>query len=531
MRARPYTFIVLLSALSMLGFSSLNAALPASAVAGTSGLYTIVSGVPWTDTSGQLIQGHGGGIIKVRATYYWIGQDNRMRNGTTDRVNMACYSSTDLIHWRFINDVLTNRSPGFSKYIARDFTAGSALNRPKVLYNKSTRKYVMYVVVAKGMSPRKPDKFQLTIAISSQPCGRYSYVKAPFQPRGNPSGDVGLYQQNGTGYLLSEDTGNPDHCSACPKCGKPTPHTAACSVAGLYIYRLSSNFLRVVKVIHRFSKDYEAPALFKAHGTYFVLASGKTGWAPNDNQYATARSLTGRWSLWHDFAPRGSDTEISQTMSVLTVSGTKRTTYIYLGDRWNGQDLGDSTYVWQPLTIHGTTLRLSREDSWSINVTTGTSVDDGEPYFYLINRHSGKVLENNGTKIDQRDLNGGTNQQWRIAGFNYAGPGNTVPHYMLVNRASTASSGKDMVLESVSSSPGAKVGLGIWSGGKNTKQEWEISSVNGGPNLQFVNVGGSGLVLSVASASTASGAPINQEKNAMATSQQWRLTEVPGRRS
>ena len=513
----------------MMSFLSLNTTQPAGAAVRASGLDTIVPGVPWTDTSGHLIQGHGGGVIKVKSTYYWIGQDNSMRNGMTKRTSMACYSSADLIHWSFIADVLTNTSPGFRKYIAPDLTAGSALNRPKVLYNKLTGKYVMYVVVAKGASPRSPDEFQLTVATSSKPCGRYSYVKAPFQPRGNPSGDIGLYQENGKGYLLSEDTGNPDHCSACPRCGKPRPSTAACSVRGLYIYKLSPNFLKVVRLVHRFSKDDEAPALFKAaNGTYFVLASGKTGFAPNNNQYATASSLTGSWSRWRDFAPRGSDTEISQTMSVLKVSGTKGTTYIYLGDRWNGNDLGDSTYVWQPLDVRGTTLKLSQHESWSINVRTGTSVDDGKPYFYLTNLNSGKVLEQVGTKTTQGKFNGGASQQWQVLGFNYAGPGNNVPHYMIVNRSSTASSRREKVLESMSSSPGAKVGLGTWSGGKNTKQEWEFSSVGGGPDLQFINVGSRGLVLSVASASTASGAPIDQEKNTTAKSQQWSLTEVAG---
>lgn len=35
----------------------------------------IVPGAPWTDTSGNRIQAHGGGILKVGSTFYWFGED------------------------------------------------------------------------------------------------------------------------------------------------------------------------------------------------------------------------------------------------------------------------------------------------------------------------------------------------------------------------------------------------------------------------------------------------------------------------
>jgi len=35
----------------------------------------IVPGAPWKDTSGNSIQAHGGGILKVGSTFYWFGED------------------------------------------------------------------------------------------------------------------------------------------------------------------------------------------------------------------------------------------------------------------------------------------------------------------------------------------------------------------------------------------------------------------------------------------------------------------------
>lgn len=35
----------------------------------------IVPGATWYDTSGNVIQAHGGGFLKVDSTYYWFGED------------------------------------------------------------------------------------------------------------------------------------------------------------------------------------------------------------------------------------------------------------------------------------------------------------------------------------------------------------------------------------------------------------------------------------------------------------------------
>jgi hypothetical protein len=57
----------------------------------------IVSGTAWPDNNGNNVQGHGGNIIKVGSTYYWVGEDKLgedSSNATFQRI--PCYSSTDL---------------------------------------------------------------------------------------------------------------------------------------------------------------------------------------------------------------------------------------------------------------------------------------------------------------------------------------------------------------------------------------------------------------------------------------------------
>lgn len=119
--------------------------------------------------------------------------------------------------------------------------------------------------------------------------------------------------------------------------------------------------------VHLFSDDYEAPALVKKNGVYFMFGSKLSGWAPNDNRYSTATSLAGPWSAWNTFADVGSNTYASQTAFVLPVGNN----FMYMGDRWHSENLMRSTYVWLPLTISGTTTTMKNHVSWIINPSTG----------------------------------------------------------------------------------------------------------------------------------------------------------------
>lgn len=114
--------------------------------------------------------------------------------------------------------------------------------------------------------------------------------------------------------------------------------------------------------------DYEAPAIVKRNGYYYLFASHLSGWDANDNEYVYATNLSGPWSSWTTFATVGSDTYESQTNYILPVS-TDLT--MYMGDRWVSTDLAASTYVWLPLTFSGTTVTMANQVNWIPNVATG----------------------------------------------------------------------------------------------------------------------------------------------------------------
>ncbi len=317
--------------------SALVAAVALTAVPASAAEVAISPGTAWKDTAGHPIQAHGGGMIKVGSTYYWFGEDKTGESkGNSPFLNNTCYSSTDLAHWKFEGNVLSRQASG-------DLGPGRVVERPKVIFNKATQRYVMYMHVDDG--PHTITK--VGVATSPTVCGKYAY-QGSVKPQGNISLDIGLFvDDDDTGYLISDTR-----------------------TKGLRIYRLSADYLRVVATVAVFP-EVESPALVKLAGRYYLLTSHRTGWNTNDNVYTTSTSLSSGWAPMKLFAPKGSKTFNSQTTFVLPVVGSKGTTFMFMGDRWIPSSLGTSPYIWLPLTVKGTSVSLAWHPKWFIDTATG----------------------------------------------------------------------------------------------------------------------------------------------------------------
>jgi hypothetical protein len=70
---------------------------------------------------------------------------------------------------------------------------------------------------------------------------------------------------------------------------------------------------------------------------------------------------------------QGTLTWNSQTTFILPITGSKETTYMYMGDRWSfPRQASSATYVWQPLSVSGTSLSLpAYREAWQIDLKTG----------------------------------------------------------------------------------------------------------------------------------------------------------------
>lgn len=294
------------------------------------------NGIVWKDTQGNPIHAHGGYMIFHEGYYYWYGEDRR------DNFYVSCYRSQNLTDWEFRNHILTTNSKmeGYRvrttlKLINED---GKKVNleRPKVLYNKKTNKFVMWAHFENGKNYLDA---AVAIATCDTPDGDFTY-HGHFNPYGYMSRDCTLYQEeDGTAYFISASRDNAD----------------------LHVYRLSDDYMNVDCLVHSlWQGEYrEAPAVIKGKYHYYMISSFCTGQAPNQGKYAWADSIEGRWSSLKEI---GDDTTYdSQSAFLLNVNGK----LLYVGDRWggDGDKYFESGYVVYPLKETEDGLEMIYQDT------------------------------------------------------------------------------------------------------------------------------------------------------------------------
>lgn len=293
----------------------------------------------WLDTEGNPIQAHGGGILydERSESYYWYGE---YKDGPTyhahkrgparvDVIGVGCYSSKDLYTWKNEGIVLAAEENDET----HDLHKFNVLERPKVLHNENTGKYVMWMHIDDG----NYTKARVGVAVSDYPNGPFEYLYSK-NPHGFDSRDMTVFRDDdGVAYLIYSSVDNSE----------------------LHISPLTKDYLDVTNVVRPIliGQRREAPALFKHQGTYYMITSGCTGWAPNEAMAHASESIMGPWETMGNPCLGGNTifretTFFSQSTFVLPLKGLPDY-YIFMADRWNPADLRDSRYVWLPLKVGG----------------------------------------------------------------------------------------------------------------------------------------------------------------------------------
>jgi rhamnogalacturonyl hydrolase YesR len=350
-------------------------------------------GLLWTDNNGVHINAHGGGILFHEGNYYWFGEHKGERSNNA-LVGITCYSSPDLYNWKYESVALAVEND-----TASDITAGSIMERPKVIYNPTTRKFVMYFHLE--LKGRGYTAARVGIAVSNQITGPYKYLKSLrpnagrfpenmteaqkkatakpsdfknwWTPEWRKAVDDGMFvrrdlesgQMSRDMTLFVDDDGKACHIYS-------SEENLTLQLAELtddYL-NYTGKYIRIAPAGHN-----EAPAIFKKDGKYFMITSGCTGWEPNAARLFTADSLFGIWTQ-HSNPCVGQDANLtfhSQGTFILPVAG-KKDAFIFMADRWRPKNPIDGRYIWLPILFENGLPMLKWQDKWDLSVFDNTTI-------------------------------------------------------------------------------------------------------------------------------------------------------------
>ena len=270
---------------------------------------SIRPGQMWLDTEGKPIHAHSPQIFVKDGVYYWYGE-NKEHTKSGSNVwtwGIRAYRSTDFYNWEDLGliikpDTVNPLSP---------LHYSQTLDRPHILYNKQTRKWVCWI---KSMDTDgyfvilQADRFE----------GPYAIVKS-LKPEGFGVGDFDMYvdEQTGKGYVWFE-----------------RPHWE------MICAELTSDFLATNG---KYSEHFvglrppytrEAPSHFMAKGRHYMFTSGTTGYVPNPSKVAVFDNYHGEYTDLGcpHINDRWQDSFSSQIAAVVKIPG--KNLYVALADRW-----------------------------------------------------------------------------------------------------------------------------------------------------------------------------------------------------
>jgi hypothetical protein len=325
----------------------------------------------WPDSNGTHINAHGGGVLIYKNTYYWFGEHKTEgKSGNKANVGVHVYSSKNLTDWK---------DEGIALKVIEDdpdhdITKGSVIERPKVIYNERTKKFVMWFHLE--LKDQAYKAARTAVAIADNVTGPYTYIRSLRPNAGqwpqnfseeqkSESYDYGINRwtlegkeqvKNGM-FLLRDFEGGQmsrDMTLFVDDDGQAYHISASEENGTLHIRELTEDYLDFTGVYTRAfpNESNEAPAIFKKEGKYYLFASGCTGWKPNPGRSAVADHIFGPWkSLGNPFRGTEEESKVSfrsQPTYVIPVIG-KENAFIYMGDRWTPDNAIDGRYIWLPV--------------------------------------------------------------------------------------------------------------------------------------------------------------------------------------
>ena len=346
----------------------------------------------WPDDKGVHINAHGGGILYHQGVYYWFGEHKiGGAAGNKAHVGVSVYASRDLYNWKDEGIALK-----VSDDPKNDIVKECVLERPKVIYNAKTKKFVMWFHLE--LKGKGYDAALSGVATADKVVGPYTFIRS-FRP------NAGHWPLNVTAGQKEPESIERTKKENENFSGGPTEKHDKFNILGSHMeggqmardmtlfvdddgraYHIFSSEHNSTLHISLLTDDYldhcgtyvrvfpfrwmEAPAVFKRKGKYYLMASGCTGWAPNTARSAVADSIFGPWKeLGNPCVGEGAELTFGgQSTYVLKVEGMDDA-YIAMIDIWRPENAIDARYVWLPVEfVSSDKFKVNWRDKWNLSV-------------------------------------------------------------------------------------------------------------------------------------------------------------------
>ncbi len=181
--------------------------------------------------------------------------------------------------------------------------------REKVIYNRRTRKFVMWMHV----DTVEYRYARAAVAVSDSPTGPYHY-SGSMRPNDSECRDMTVFQdEDGKAYLMFSSEGN----------------------ATMHVARLTDDYLKPNGAMIRLFIDQwrEGHTVFRDGKSYFLINSKCAGWASSAARYAVAPCMLGPWKEMGNPAvgPGADRTFDSQSSDIFELRASGG--FIFLADR------------------------------------------------------------------------------------------------------------------------------------------------------------------------------------------------------